>query len=167
MIRDYYKKTQCCFLRCRLDYDGKGTMLREIEKSELTYIVFNMKGSYCYCIVNNRFSPANFQSLMIDWCKRFNLGTAFVTYPYPERCKSNGQPRIDRPIVVRGYNYNNAGTVTCECDQTSVEKYIDAYDGLDPELYELHETHFPSNYSVYGRILGITNFKKLYPHLAA
>lgn len=163
MIRNYYKRTQCGFLRCHPNYDANDTMLRDIEKSGLTYIVFNMEDGCCYCVVNNRFAPYDFRKLMIDWCKRFNLGTVFITWPYPERRKSDGQPLVDKPIVVKGYEYNNAGTVIEEYDTTTVEKYIDSYDESDSEL---HETHWPSNYSVNGRVMGIINFKKLYPHLS-
>ena len=163
MIRNYYKRTQCGLLRCHQNYDAKDTMLRDIEKSGLTYIVFNLEDSSCYCVVNNRFAPYDFRKLMIDWCKRFNLGTLFITWPYPERRKSDGQPLINKPVVVKGYDYNDAGIVAEEYDTTTVEKYIDTYDesGL-----ELHETYWPSNYSVNGRVMGIINFKKLYPHLS-
>ena len=164
MIRNYYKRTQCGFLRCHPNYDANDTMLRDIEKSGLTYIVLNMEDSCCYCVVNNRFAPYDFRKLMIDWCKRFNLGTVFITWPYPERRKSDGQPLINKTVVVKGYDYNDAGIAAEEYDTTAVEKYIDTYDesGL-----ELHETHWPSNYSVNGRVMGIINFKKLYPHLSA
>lgn len=162
MIRNYYKRTQCGFLRCHPNYDANDTMLRDIEKSGLTYIVLNMEDSCCYCVVNNRFAPYDFRKLMIDWCKLFNLCTVFITWPYPERRKSDGHPLVDKPIVVKGYEYNNAGTVIEEYDTTEVEKYIDTYDESGSEL---HETHWPNNYSVAGRVIGIHTFRKLYPHL--
>ena len=85
MIRDYYKNTQCALL---FDEGSKYTSYieKELEKSGLTYISFWDYDNY-FCVVNNRFAPDDFRKLIIDWCKLFNQGTVFVTWPYPERSK--------------------------------------------------------------------------------
>lgn len=166
MIRNYYKRTQCGFLRCHPNYDANDTMLRDIEKSGLTYIVFNLEDSSYYCVVNNRFAPYDFRKLIIDWCKHYNLGTVFITWPYPERNKRDGQPLINKPVVVKGFDYNHNGTLINEYDSKEVESFINKFNITNPKFYELHETHWPSNYSVNGRVMGIINFKKLYPHLS-
>lgn len=165
MIRDYYKNTQCGFLFDEGNIECPLELQKELEKSGLTYISILDYYNH-FCVVNNRFAPDDFRKLMIAWCKRFNQGTVFVTWPYPQRSKRDGQPLINKPVVVKGYEYNSDGTVIQEYDSKKVESFINHLYKSDSALYKLHETHWPSNYTVYGRIMGITNFRKLYPNLS-
>lgn len=153
MIKNYYKRTQCSFIQCHLDFNAKDILLKEIQKSGLTYIIFHLEDSCCYCVVNNRFAPEDFRKLMVDWCGRLDQEQILVTWPHR-----------DTSSTVEGFFCNSYGPGQEVFNTQQVEQKICELAEKSHNV-ELHETTWPNNYSVAGRVIGIHTFKRLYPHL--
>lgn len=147
------------FIRAKGGFiENKGTDLEE-RVSEDTF-----------CVINNRFTPNDFIKLMVKWCGQFEQDSVLITTPMPERSKNSGQPLANKPINVVGKYYTKTGSIDMEFDNATIqdaEEYFTNVCGKDFVLSstEICETEGHNIYGTTGRVMGIQDFKDLYPEL--
>lgn len=123
-----------------------------------------------FCAINNRFAPKDFIKLMVSWCAKYEQDAVLITDPQPERSKKNGQPLVNKAINVVGTYYDKHGNIDMRFDNATVQdadEYFTNICGKDFVLSstDIYETVGHSIYTTAGRILGLNDFKDLYPNL--
>lgn len=123
-----------------------------------------------FCVINNRFAPKDFIKLMVSWCAKYEQDAVLITDPQPERSHKNGQPLVNKAINVVGTYYDKHGNIDMQFDNATVQdadEYFTNICGKDFVLSstDICETVGHSIYTTAGRVLGLNDFKDLYPDL--
>lgn len=148
----------------------------EIKASGLTYVKAmgrapgNRIPEEVFCVVNNRYAPADFQKLVLHWCSMFDQDDVLMTVPDPV-LRSDGHPNAGKPIDVIGRWYNKSGGIDKEFHHAALEDaekfFAHVYgSGFVLTAAAAYKTPDRQIYQCSGRVLAVYEFEEKYPYLA-
>ena len=169
-VTKYVNSMSCIFISafrgdpCRDEYYEQ--LLKEVNKSDLTYI--KCKGSLyeAFCVVNNGCCDEDFVKLGVELCRKFENKSFLITFPVREKVNQR------RLIGIVGKVYNGKGQVkeklefsipfkdTDECFARVFGKLV----ALDDKA-EIVITDLTPPATINGRFIAHTRFKNKYPSL--
>lgn len=147
----------------------------EIKASGLTYVKATGRapGNHIpeevFCVVNNRYAPADFQKLVLHWCSMFDQDDVLMTVPNPV-LRSDGHPNAGKPIDVIGRWYNKSGGIDKEFHHATLEDTEEFFahvygSGFVLTAAATYKTPNRQIYQCSGRVLAVYEFEKKYPYL--
>ena len=140
--------------------------MKEIDKSDLTYIKCQGGLYEAFCVVNNGCCDEDFVKLGVELCRKFENKAVLITFPIREKVNQR------RLIEIVGKVYNGKGQVkeklefgipfkdTDECFARVFGKPI----SLDDKA-EIVVTDLTPPATINGRFIAHTSFKNKYPSL--
>lgn len=173
-MRYNMKNAVCGFITCR--FEDRLLIEKEVRGSCLTYVQVSIsfeelgKGGVMYGVVNNRFSSGDFKKLMLFWREKFDQTQILITEPDGERDRY-GHFKFGAEISVKGYSYGPDGERNQIFNNVTDDDIKEFFTEIIGEPFQVNsvsvnETKGYDIYSVAGHVLGLRDFKVLYPELS-
>ncbi len=169
-VAQYVNSMPCIFISafrgdpCRDEYYEQ--LLKEVDKSDLTYIKCRGGLYEAFCVVNNGYNDDDFVKLGVELCRKFENKSVLITFPVREKVNQR------RLIEIVGKVYNGKGQVkeklefgipfkdADECFARVFGKPV----SLDDKA-EIVITDLTPPATINGRFIAHTRFKNKYPAL--
>lgn len=169
-VEKYVNSMPCIFISafrgdpCRDEYYEQ--LLKEVDKSDLTYIKCKGGLNEAVCVVNNGYNDEDFVKLGVEWCGKYENKAILITFPIREEVNQR------RLIKIVGEVYNGEGQVkekfefcvpftgTDECFARVFGKPVALDDKAEIVITDLMP---PATNN--GRFIAHTRFKNKYPSL--
>ena len=169
-VANYVNRMPCIFISayrgdpCRDEYYEQ--LVKEIDKSDLTYIKCQGGLYEAFCVVNNGCCDEDFVKLGVELCRKFENKAVLITFPIREKVNQR------RLIEIVGKVYNGKGQVkeklefgipfkeADECFARVFGKPV----SLDDKA-EIVITDLTPPATINGRFIAHTRFKNKYPSL--
>ena len=169
-VAKYVNSMPCIFISafrgepCRDEYYEQ--LVKEVDKSDLTYIKCQGGLYEAFCVVNNGCCDEDFVKLGVELCRKFENKSVLITFPIREKVNQR------RLIEIVGKVYNGKGQVkeklefgipfkdTDECFARVFGKPV----ALDDKA-EIVITDLTPPATINGRFIAHTRFKNKYPSL--